>query len=199
MKYTLTLSRWHKVAERINTALKEREANVKTAFTSTTISPWNKNGVEGKAADIARRAADDLALVEAGARAVATVRAALALRNAEIGISGKLAEVEGANRRAALYKAVIDGQKPDMVLPEGVRTLPAELVGDTESWGYARRTALAVTLQTANPTLVESLRDKLAREQGYATRLLDEIADLNREKLEIDVPEVVIGIAALAA
>jgi hypothetical protein len=73
------------------------------------------------------------------------------------------------------------------------------LVGDTESWGYARRTALAVTLQTANPTLVESLRDKLAREQGYATRLLDEIADLNREKLEIDVPEVVIGIAALAA
>jgi hypothetical protein len=26
MKYTLTLSRWHKVAERIQSALKEREA-----------------------------------------------------------------------------------------------------------------------------------------------------------------------------
>ena len=199
MKYTLTLSRWHKVAERINAALKEREANVKTAFTATTISPWNKEGVEEKAAEIGRRAADDLALVEAGARAVAAIRAALALRNAQLGISGKLAEVEGANRRAALYKAVIDGQKPDMVQPEGVRALPAELVGDTESWGYARRTALAVTLQTANPTLVESLRDRLAREQGYATRLLDEIADLNREKLEIEMPEEVIGIAALAA
>ncbi len=35
MKYTLTLSRWHKVAERINVALKEREANVKAAFTAT--------------------------------------------------------------------------------------------------------------------------------------------------------------------
>jgi len=199
MKYTLTLSRWHKVAERVNAALKEREANVKTAFKATTISPWNKEGVEEKAAEIGRRAADDLALVEAGARAVAAIRAALAVRNAELGISGRLAEVEGANRRAALYRIVIDGQKPDMVRPEGVRTLPAELVGETESWGFARRSALAVTLQTADRILVESLREKLSREQGYATRLLDEVADLNREKLEIDMPQEVIGIAGLAA
>ncbi|HYS75058.1 MAG TPA: hypothetical protein VEM38_03060 [Burkholderiales bacterium] len=199
MKYTLTLSRWHKVAERVNAALKEREANVKTAFTATTISPWNKEGVEEKAAEIGRRAADDLALVEAGARAVAAIRGALAMRNADLGISGRLAEVEGANRRAALYRTVIDGQKPDMVRPEGVRTLPAELVGETESWGFARRSALAVTLQTADRILVESLREKLSREQGYATRLLDEVADLNREKLEIDMPEEVIGIAGLAA
>ena len=199
MKYTLTLSRWHKVAERVNAALKEREANVKTAFTATTISPWNKEGVEEKAAEIGRRAADDLALVEAGARAVAAIRAALAMRNAELGISGRLAEVEGANRRAALYRTVIDGQKPDMVRPEGVRALPGELVGETESWGFARRSALAVTLQTADRILVESLREKLSREQGYATRLLDEVADLNREKLEIDMPEEVIGIAGLAA
>ncbi len=199
MKYTLTLSRWHKVAERVNAALKEREANVKTAFTATTISPWNKEGVEEKAAEIGRRAADDLALVEAGARAVAAIRAALAMRNADLGISGRLAEVEGANRRAALYRTIIDGQKPDMVRPEGVRTLPAELVGETESWGFARRSALAVTLQTADRVLVESLREKLSREQSYATRLLDEVADLNREKLEIDVPQEVIGIAGLAA
>ncbi len=199
MEYTLTLSRWHKVAERINTALKEREANVKTAFTATTISPWNKDGVEEKAADITRRAADDLALVEAGARAVAAIRAALAIRNADLGISGRLAEVEGANRRAALYRTIIDGQKPDMVRPEGVRALPGELVGETESWGFARRSALAVTLQTADRVLVESLREKLSREQSYATRLLDEVADLNREKLEIDVPQEVIGIAGLAA
>ena len=199
MKYTLTLSRWHKVAERVNAALREREANVKTAFTATTISPWNKEGVEEKAAEIGRRAADDLALVEAGARAVAAIRAALAIRNADLGISGRLAEVEGANRRAALYRTIIDGQKPDMVRPEGVRTLPAELVGETESWGFARRSALAVTLQTADRILVESLREKLSREQGYATRLLDEVADLNREKLEIDMPQEVIGIAGLAA
>lgn len=199
MKYTLTLSRWHKVAERINAALKERETNVRAAFTATTISPWNKQGVEDKATDIARRAADDLALIESGAQAVAAIRTALALRNAVLGIAGKLAEAEAANRRAALYKSVIDGQKADMVRPEGVRALPGELVGETESWGFARRTALAVTLQTADAALIASLREKLAREQARATQLLDEVADLNREKLEIDVPQEVVRIAGLAA
>lgn len=199
MKYTLTLTRWHKVAERINAALKEREANVKTAFTATAISPWNKEGVEDKATEIARRAADSLCLVEAGAAAVAAIRAALALKNAQLGIAGRLAEAEAANRRSALYKAVLDGQKPDMVRPENVRALPAELLGESESWGYARRSALAVTLQTADSALLESLRQRLTREQARATRLLDEIADLNREKIEIELPQDVVEIAGLAA
>ena len=199
MKYTLTLSRWHKVAERINAALKEREAIVKAAFTATAISPWNKEGIEEKASDIARRASEALALVEAGALAVAAIRAALAQRAAELGIAGKLAEVESANRRAALYKAVIDGQKPDMVRPENVRALPGELIGESESWGFARRSALAVTLQTADTALIDTLREKFAREQARATRLLDEIADLNRETVEIEVAQDVVGMAGLAA
>lgn len=199
MQYTLTLTRWHKVAERINAALKERETDVKAALTATTISPWNKEGVEEKAAEIARRAANDLALIEAGAWAVAHVRAALAIRNAELGVSAKLAQAESANRAAALYKAIIEGQKADMVRPDSVRALPAVLAGEADAFGFARRTAAVVTLQIANAALVESLCEKLAREQARATRLLDEIADLNREKLEIDVAQEVIGIAGLAA
>ncbi len=199
MKYTLTLSRWHKVAERINTALKERETSVKKAFTATTVSPWNKEGIEEKAAGIARRAADDLALIETGARTVSQIRAALAIRNAELGISARLAEAEAANRTALLYKSVIEGQDTDMVRPESVRGLPVALVGETDPIGFGRRSAPTVTLQTADGALVELLRERLAREQARATRLLDEVADLNREKLEIDVPREVLEIAGLAA
>lgn len=199
MKYTCTLTRWHKVAERIHTALKDREANVKSAFTATTLSPWNRAGVEEKAAEIARRAAADLALVEQGAQAIAAIRAALARRNAELGISGKLAEVEAANRRAALYHAVIDGQKPDMVRPADMHALPATLVGEPDSWGFGRRAAPGITLQTADKALLDEVRVKLEREQAHATRLLDEVADLNRGQLELDVPDELGGIAALAA
>jgi hypothetical protein len=163
MKHTLTLSRWHKVAERMHSAMKERETAVKSAYTATAISPWNKAAVEQKAAEIARRAAEDLALVETGAQAVATIRAALALRNAALGVSARLAEAEAARRRAALYRAIVEGQKPDMVRPEDVRALPAELVGETESWGFGRRTAVTVTLQTADPALLAELRAKLGR------------------------------------
>jgi hypothetical protein len=180
MKYALTLSRWHKVAERINTALKERETSVKKSFTATTVSPWNKEGIE------------------TGARAVAQIRAALAIRNAELGIAARLAEAEAANRTAALYKSVIEGQDADMVRPESVRGLPVALIGETDPIGFGRRSAPTVTLQTADGTLVGSLRERLAREQARATRLLDEVADLNREKLEIDVPREVVEIAGLA-
>lgn len=171
---------------------------MKNAFTATTISPWNKAGVEDKAARIAQRAADDLGLVEAGAQAVATIRAALGVRNAALGVSTRLAEAEAANRRAALYKSVLDGQKPDMVRPEDVQALRPELIGETESWGFGRRAGVAVTLQTADNALISALREKLAREQARATRLLDEVADLNQERLEIDLPREVAGIAGLA-
>lgn len=198
MNFTLTLSRWHNVAERLNTALKEREANVKQAFTATTISPWNRERVEEKAAVLARRAAEDLAMFEAGVGTVAAIRSALARRNADLGVAAKLAEVESAKRRATLYRAVLDGQKVDMVRPENVRSLPAELIGEDDSWGLRRRTAAGVTLQVADDGLTESLRERLIQEQGRATRLLDEVADLNREKLELHVPEDVAVLAGLA-
>lgn len=196
MKFNLTLSRWHKVAERINAGLKECEARVKAAFTGTTVSAWNKDGVEEKAADIARRAAQDLTLVEAGTRAVESIRATLALRNAELGIAAKLAKVEGANRRASLYKCVIEGQKPDMVRAASVHNLPAQI--DQSDW-LSRRSGLVVTLQTADRELLEALREKFTLEQASAVRALDEIADLNRETVEIELPKEVLEIAKLAA
>jgi ATP phosphoribosyltransferase regulatory subunit HisZ len=69
----------------------------------------------------------------------------------------------------------------------------------TDAFGFGRRAAALVTLEIADAAVVESLREKLVREQARATRLLDEIADLNREKLELDVPQEVLGIAGLAA
>ena len=73
------------------------------------------------------------------------------------------------------------------------------MLAEADTFGFGRRSAAVVTLQIANVELVESLREKLAREQARATRLLDEVADLNREKLEIDVPNEVVEIAGLAA
>ncbi|HEU5481391.1 MAG TPA: hypothetical protein VFU90_16205, partial [Candidatus Tumulicola sp.] len=193
-KFEFTLSRWHRIAERVRVAAQECEKVARNAFTATTISPWNKVGVEDKAAEIARRGSEALALSEAGYAAVAHIRAALALRNAQLGVSAKLSEVEAAKQLAVLYKAIVDGQTADMVRPEAVRELPS-VVGESESYGFGRRPAQTVTLQTADATLVASLRNKLEREQLRATRLLDELADLNRDQLEIELPSDVLMIA----
>ena len=198
MNHSLTLTRWHKVAERISAAIKEREARVVAALTAATLSPWNKEDVEQKAAGLGARARADLVLIEQAAAAVAAIRSALALRNAELGVSARLAEVEAANRRIALYREVLDKQAVDMVRPEHVRHVPAGAVAENEpAWG--RREPPRITLQVADAALLAELTSKLAREQARTHALLDEIADLNREKLELDVPPELNEIAGLAA
>jgi hypothetical protein len=84
------------------------------------------------------------------------------------------------------------------VQPEHVRHVPAHAVPDSEpSW--ARREPPRITLQVADAALLAELASKLAREQARAHALLDEIADLNREKLELDVAPELEEIAGLAA
>jgi hypothetical protein len=79
-----------------------------------------------------------------------------------------------------------------------VRHVPAHAAADSEpSWG--RREAARITLQVADAGLLAELAAKLAREQARAHALLDEIADLNREKLELDVAPELDRIAGLAA
>ncbi len=56
-----------------------------------------------------------------------------------------------------------------------------------------------ITLQVADAALLAELASKLAREQARSHALLDEIADLNREKLELDVASELHEIAGLAA
>lgn len=197
MKFTLTLTRWHKVAERINAALKMREERSLGSLTATTISPWNKEGIEDKASDIAAQARSDIALMEVGTAAVASIRGALAGRNAELGISARLADTEAANRRARFYREVVDKQRADMVRPEDVRHVPALVGADEPLW--PRRSGSVITLAIADKALIEELRAKLAREQARAHALLDVIADANREKLELELPDELVEIAGLAA
>ena len=198
MKYSLTLSRWHKVAERLNAGSKECETRALTALTATTVSPWNKEGVEVKAAEIAERARTDLAVIEAATSAVARIRTALALRNVELGISERLAEADAANRRTRLYRELLDKQGVDMVKPADMRHVPATVATD-ETYSFSRRAGSVITLAIADKALLDELRAKLAREQARAHVLLDEVADANRDKLELELERELVEIAGLAA
>ena len=197
MNHTLTLTRWHKVAERINAALRERQDQVVGWLTAAAISPWNKEGVEQKAGAMLAEGKVYVAQIELGTQTVARIRSALAQRNAELGVAAKLAEVEAANRRIALYRAVLEKQTVDMVRPENVRHVPA-YAGAEEAPAWGRRDAARITLQVADRELLAGMRAKLAAEQARSHAMLDEISDLNREKLQLEVPQELVQIAGLA-
>lgn len=163
----------------------------------TSVSPWNKEGIEAKAEDIARRAKSDLAIIEAGTAAIARIRAALGQRNAELGIGERLAEADAANRRAKLYRDLLEKQSADMVRPADVRHVPAVIASDDSLW--SRRSARAITLAIADKALLEELHAKLARDQARSHAQLDAVADANREKLELELADELVEIAGLAA
>jgi len=197
MKYTLTLSRWHKVAGRIKTAIRESESHAVAAFTATAISPWNKEGVETKAFELAARGKADVAFVESGLDVVAAIRAALARRHAELGIGDKLAEADAVSRRAALYRTILEKQHADMVQPENVRHVPAA-AADEEVY-FTRRPSASIILAIADHAFLEELRLKLAADRARSHALLDEVADLNGSKLELELPDELTIVAGLAA
>ncbi|MBI1942952.1 MAG: hypothetical protein HYS35_04730 [Betaproteobacteria bacterium] len=186
------------MAERLNAGSKEREARALAALTATEVSPWNKQGVEAKAEEIAARAKSDLAMIESATEAVARIRAALAVRNVQLGISERLAQADAANRRVKLYRELLEKQDVDMVRPEDMQHVPST-AGADETRDFLRLSAPSVTLAIADRALLEDLRAKLAHEQARAHALLDAVADANREKLELELDKDLVEIAGLAA
>jgi len=139
-----------------------------------------------------------LDVIEAATTAVARIRSALALRNVELGISGRLAEADAANRRAKLYRELLDKQRMGMVKPADMRLVPATVVAD-EPYGFGRRAGSTITLAIADKALRDELRAKLTHDRARAHALLDEVADANREKLELELDMKLVEIAGLAA
>jgi hypothetical protein len=125
----LTLERWQRIAERLKTEVKDREARA-----------------------IAARGKADIARFEKGLSAMTAVRIGLSRRNAQLGIIDKLMEAEAVSRRAGVYLSI-------------------------------------VRKESGNLPFFEELSAKLALEQARAHALLDEVAAVNRSKLEIELPD----------
>ena len=79
-----------------------------------------------------------------------------------------------------------------------MRKVPATVATD-ETFSFSRRAGSVITLAIADKMLLDELRAKLAREQARAHALLAEVADANRDKLELELERELVEIAGLAA
>jgi hypothetical protein len=101
--FELTLTRWHKVAERLSALASEKAAEAKQVYTGTAVSSWNKARVADMGLRLANDAEAALALYGRLLDTVVEIRTCLAIRNAEIGVSAKLTELQGLKRRISLH------------------------------------------------------------------------------------------------
>lgn len=193
-KHNLTLTRWHKVAERLQDEIARQTAQVEAAYSRARFDPALKQGLRvQELIDSARATVDQaLALNERLLRAIATIRTELAKKNASLGVAERLSAIDSLNKQAKLLEAVINHEAGRTVHHEDFVKLEA---GAPEASAYGQRTTIAV--KVLPDARVSELQTSVTAMRRRAHGLTDEINDVNRSILSIELDDDLAAIAGL--
>jgi hypothetical protein len=189
---TLTLTRWHKVAERLSREYTESVYTAKQTLSNTKVSSYLGAEQQDALRTAAQDATERLARAFRVQDAVREVRRALGDANVKNGVSPKLAELDKLNRRLKVVTELIEGQSPSMISIEQLENIPSDYVADGNSYD-SKRPLLHVRMLSRDDLTRLKADFESIRIQAYA--LSDEVADLNKATLTLTV---LLEVAALA-
>lgn len=192
--YTLSLSRWHKVAERLSREYTETVFEVREGFNNTRISAHLGESQETL---LQSRSAGFENALERAFRlqdAVSDIRIALGDANAKHGITAVLGEFDKINRRIKAVSSILEGQRSDMVGIGELKNLPEVFISDND--GYSRNRP-EIRVRMLEPLSEQKLRKELESLKSKAYALGDQVNDLNRATVAIEVTEEVARFAGL--
>ena len=191
--YTLSLSRWHKVAERLARNYTELTQAVRNTLTNTQVSGFLGEAQVGRLHQLASHQVANLDKAFEVQDALAKIRQAIGDANVRVGVSKDLAEYDALSRRQKLLETILAAQTSEMVGFDDLPQLPKQIVTEDRydrSKGTVRVCMLNGDALAKLKGDAESLR---ARVYGLA----DRISDLNRERLTIDLTEEIAQVAGL--
>jgi hypothetical protein len=191
--YTLSLSRWHKVAERLARNYTELTQAVRNTLTNTQVNGFLGETQVGRLHELASHQVASLDKAFQVQDALAKIRQAIGDANARVGVSKDLADYDALSRRQKLLETILAAQTSEMVSFEELPQLPKQILTEDRydrSKGSVRVRMLDGDALAKLKGDVESLRAKV-----YG--LADRISDLNRERLTIDLTEEIAQVAGL--
>lgn len=189
---TLTLTRWHKVAERLSREYTESVYATKQTLNNTKVSSYLGTEQQEALRSATQDATERLARAFRVQDAVSEVRRALGDANVKNGVSPKLADLDKLNRRLKVLTDLVEGQSPSMISVEQLENIPADYVADGNSYD-SKRPLLHVRMLSKDDLTRLKADFESIRSQAYA--LSDEVADLNKATLTLTVS---LEVAALA-
>ena len=192
--YTLTLTRWHKVAERLARDYGESVSECRSTLSQTLVSAYL--GAEQEQF-LQNQTQSALANLERAFRiqdAVAHIRHLVGDANVREGVSAKLAEFDKLNRRVKTLAEVVESQSTDMVSVTQLSSIPKDYVADGASYD-SKRPKIKVRMLSMQE--LELLDDQLSNTRKAAYALSDEVSDLNKAKLSIELETEVASAAGL--
>ena len=192
--YTLTLTRWHKVAERLAREYGEAVSESRSTLTQTAISAYLGEEQEEFLQTQTQTALANLDRAFQIQDAVAHVRHLVGDANVREGVSAKLAEFDKLNRRVKALSEVVESQSSDMVSVTQLRSIPKDYVADGASYDSKRP---RIKVRMLDTQALQRLADQLSNVRKAAYALSDEVSDLNKAKLSIELETEVASAAGL--
>ena len=192
--YTLTLTRWHKVAERLARDFGESASECRSTLTQTVISAYLGEEQEQFLQAQTQNALGNLERAFRIQDAVAHIRHLVGNANVHEGVAAKLAEFDKLNRRVKTLSEVVDSQSTDMVSITQLRSIPKDYVADGASYDSKRP---KIKVRMLGMQDLEKLASQLDATRKAAYALSDEVSDLNKAKLSIELETDVASAAGL--
>lgn len=183
MKLSVSLSRAHKVAERIKLSAADhaRNAGALVANASFTSKPG-----PAQVARLAGQAAEAKALLKKSDTfyaALASLRAAIASENERRGVSALLSQVDAVQRAVAARKAMLESFSR--------QAIPLSEVENYQPLSTTMHYGQSLVVQVADAETEAELNRELKELQRKALALSDKISTANAAFFEIELPDEV--------
>ena len=188
----LTLSRWHKVAERLSRDYTETVYKAKQALTQTRVSAYVGEGQELALRDAVSDWSGRLERAFRLQDGITEIRRTLGDENAKTGVTALLAEFDKLNRRQKVLTEIVEGQAAEMIGIGELKNIPQDYVAGADGYDQ-RRPQLRVRMLDRDE--VHKLQAQLEAVRARAYALADEIAERNKATVALELTEEV----ALAA
>lgn len=182
--FTLPLSRWHHVADRIASLATQFQAEAVKALGGTTLSTPLADQQITALRDRGQKALKWAEQAREALQVVGTIRVALANANAQQGITTKLAEAEALRRQ---IKAAEELASIDLVTRTPLENVNTALASQSNTRDLYRAGGVDVAL--VNSDALDFLVDHLIELKARVAVLTDSVATLNRAELTQDLPE----------
>lgn len=192
--FTVTLTRWHKVAERLARDYGESVSECRQTLSQTMISAYLGEEQEQFLQDQTQNALANLERAFRIQDAIAHIRHLVGDANVREGVSARLAEFEKLNRRVKALSEVVDSQSIDMVSVTQLRNIPKDYVADGASYDSKRP---RIKVRMLGMQDLEALTNQLDAARRAAYALSDEVSDLNKARLSIELETDVANAAGL--
>lgn len=183
-KYQVTLSRAHKIAERLASRLGELRAEAEKLAESSTLTGYSDAQIK-RLGENGKRAVALINEQEAAVAALVAVRSAVGKANAAHGITDALAQIEGNKKLLAGVEAILKSQ--DETTRGGLVRIEElsdyKTVGNTE--GALRSSYINVSVLT--DAQVADLAERKKKLERANFTLNDKLADLNGKLVELTI------------